>query len=112
VRARRSQRERAAQDAQPSDVSWAGPTEQLLREYFASKLTKHSVNKIEVTCRTTFCRVKAGGLTFEAYSAFHEAAQEIAAQPWDELENAGGEGSAERDIWSQEFTFDRRGARP
>jgi hypothetical protein len=109
---RQNQRERAARDAQPKDVSWAGPTEQLLREYFASQLVKHPVDKLEVTCRTTFCLVKASGRTFEAYSSFHKAARETVAEQWSDVEFAGGEGKAEGDIWSQEFTFDRRSARP
>jgi hypothetical protein len=107
---RASDRQRAAQDAQPRDVSWAGPAEQRLREYFASPLVNQHFDKLEVTCKTTFCWVKASGLAFEAYSAFHKAAQEIAAKPWDDLESAGGQGSAERDIWTQEFQFDRRSA--
>lgn len=70
------------------------------------------VDKLAVICRTTFCLVKASGRTFDSYSAFHKVAQEVVAEPWSDLENAGGHCDAEHDIWNQEFTLDRRSARP
>ena len=109
---RNSERHRAMEVAQPRDVSWAGPTEQLLREYFASQLMEHPVNKLEVTCRTTFCWVKVRGRTDEALAAFHKAAREITAELASDVEFAGGEGRADVGIWTQEFTFDRRRAHP
>jgi len=101
-------RAREARDAQPKDPSWAGPMEQLLREHLTTKLRRHSPDRIEVDCRTTYCRIAAEGRTNDASMAFQEIAQAVATEPWADLRNGEGGGSGRGDSWKQEYFLYRR----
>jgi hypothetical protein len=83
---------RAAMDAEPRDTSWADPTEQLLRQYIVAHTAKHPADKLEITCRTSFCEIKATGRTEEFIADFQKAAQEVASEPWSTVRDgeAGG----------------------
>lgn len=85
-------RERAARAAEPRDTGWADPTEQLLRQYLMEHTAKHPADRLEITCKTSFCELIATGRTEEFALAFQKAAQEVASEPWSDLRNgeAGG----------------------
>ena len=69
---RQNQQERAARDAEPRDTGWADQMEQLLRMHFATQLTKHPVEQLEIICRTSFCQIKAKGKSDDALIALAE----------------------------------------
>ena len=101
-------RERAARDAQPKDVSWAEPMEQLLREHLTKQMVKQPVERIDIDCRTTFCKIDAKGRTNDAYLAFQREAQAVADEPWANLRNGEGGGSSYGEIWEQHYVLHRR----
>jgi hypothetical protein len=104
------QRKRATRDAEPRDAGWADPTEQLLRQYLVAQVAKHPVEQLDITCRTTFCQIKASGRGTESYLAFQKAAQEAASEPWSDLRNGGGGGSGYGEGWQQDYMLHRRDA--
>lgn len=107
----RQQRELDARNAEPRDSSWADPMEQLLRQHITAQLVKHPFGHMEITCRSTFCEIKATGKTTQSYLAFQKVSQEAAGEPWSDLLVTGSGGGAYGDDWHQEVTLTRRGAR-
>ena len=101
-------RERAARDTQPKDTSWAEPMEQLLRQYLTTQLVKHPAERIDIDCRTTFCRITGSGRTKESSMAFQKAAQAAAEEPWASLRNGEGGGTGYGDSWKQEYFLYRQ----
>lgn len=104
----RNLRERAARDAQPKDPSWAEPMEQMLHQYLTTQLGKHVPERIEVDCRTTYCRIAAEGRTNDSSMAFQKIAQAAAAEPWADMRNGEGGASGQGDDWKQEYFLYRR----
>jgi hypothetical protein len=104
----RALQERAASDAQPRDAAWADQIEPLLRQHIASRTAKHPPEKLEIDCKTTFCRIKASGQTRDSQTLFQQAAQDAAAEPWAELRNGEGGGTAYGDSWKYEVTLHRK----
>jgi hypothetical protein len=104
-------RERAARDAEPRDASWAGPTEQLLRQFFTTQLKKHPVEHIDISCKTTFCQVRAKGRTDASSVAFQKAAQAAAVEAGSDLRMAEGGISGYVDHWQQDYVLFRREGR-
>jgi hypothetical protein len=102
------ERKRALRDAEPRDVGWAGPTEQLIRQYLVAQVVKHPVERLEITCKTSYCQIKASGRGTESFLALQKAAQEVASEPWSDLRSSGGGGSGYGDEWQQDYTLDRR----
>jgi hypothetical protein len=92
------QRKRAAMDAEPRDTSWADPMEQLLRQYLVEHTAKHPPDKLEITCRTTFCELKATGRTEAFALEFQKASQEVGSEPWGNLRNGEGGGGTLPDL--------------
>jgi hypothetical protein len=101
------QRKRAAGDAEPRDVSWAEPTEQLLRQFFTKQLMKHPVEHIDISCKTTFCQVRAKGRTNDSSRAFQKAAQAAAVEAGSDLRRGEGGSSGYVDRWEQDYVFYR-----
>lgn len=101
-------RERAARDAESKDPSWAEPMEQLLRQYLTTQLAKHPAERIDIDCRTTYCRVTGSGRTSDSSLAFQKFAQAAADEPWANLRNGEGGGSGYGDSWKQEYFLYRR----
>jgi hypothetical protein len=91
-------RKRAAMDAEPRDTSWADPMEQLLRQYIVEHTAQHPADKLEITCRTSFCEITATGRTEEFALAFQKAAQEVAMEPWSGLRNGESGGGTLPDL--------------
>ena len=102
------QRERAARDEEPVDASWAEPTERLLRQFFTRQLGKHPLEHIDIICRTTFCKVKAKGRTWDSFFAFQNAAMAVAEEPGSDLSTGGSSGGHHGDRWELEWLLDRR----
>jgi hypothetical protein len=109
VEARR--RELAARDAEPRDASWAGPTEQLLRQFFTKQLKKHPVEHLDISCKTTFCQVTAKGRTDASSVALEKAAQAAAVEAGSELRMCEGGISGYVDHWQQNYVLYRREGR-
>jgi hypothetical protein len=84
------ERERAARDAEPRDAGWADPMEQLLRQHITEKMVKHPLDRLEITCRATFCEIKASGVTPQSQAAFQKISQEAGAEPWADMETGEG----------------------
>lgn len=106
--AEQAQRARAARDAEPRDASWAGPMEQLLREHLMTQMATYPMDRIEVTCKTTFCRIEASGRTKQGYSAFGKAVTAAGQEPWSDLRGGGeGRGGLLEDGWFAEQTLYR-----
>jgi hypothetical protein len=95
---KQGERERAARDAEPRDTSWADPTEQLLRQYLTEHTAKYPADRLEITCKTSFCKLVATGRTQEFAVAFQKAAQEVASEPWSHLRNGEGGGGTLPDL--------------
>lgn len=109
---KQQQRRRAAEDAQPRDASWADPMEQLLRQHITGQLAQYSFNNLDISCRTTYCKVSASGRARESLGALDKATTDAAAQPWAEnLWLAGRAGSVDGESWDQSFTLYRRDKR-
>jgi hypothetical protein len=106
--AAQQKRERAARDTQPQDTSWAEPMEQLLRQHLTKEMAKHPVERIDIDCRTTFCKIEAKGRTNDAYLAFQKVAQTVADEPWANLRNGEGGGSSYGESWKQQYLLYRR----
>jgi hypothetical protein len=104
----KQKRERAARDAQSKDTSWAEPMEQLLREYLTTQMAKQPVERIDIDCRTTYCRITGSGRTNDAYLAFQKFAQAAADEPWANLRNGEGGGGGDGVTWKQEYFLYRR----
>jgi hypothetical protein len=102
------QRERAARDAQPRDAGWADPTEQLIRQYLVAHTAKHPVEKLDVSCKTTFCQIKASGRGTESFLALQRAAQQVASEPWSDMRSGEGGTSGYGDKWKQDYILLRR----
>ncbi len=107
----RQERELAARNAEPRDSSWADPMEQLLRQHITAQLVKHPFGHMEIACRATFCEIKASGQKMDSYLAFQKVAQEVGSEPWANLRNGEGGGSAYGESWKQEYTLYRRESR-
>ena len=103
-----SEREYAARQAESRDADWADPMEQLLRQHMTTELAKHPVERLDIACKTTFCELKASGRTAESQDAFQRLAQEIAAEPWADMEAAGGGSSGDGIRWEATQTLLRR----
>ena len=104
---KQAQRTQAAREAEPRDPSWAGPMEQLLREHLATQLAMHSISRLDVTCRTSWCRVGAGGPTKQALWAFEKAVRAIGEEPWSDVRQGDGKGVRLGDAWDQEYLLFR-----
>jgi hypothetical protein len=104
---RRNQQERAARDAQPRDLGWADQMEQLLRMHFAAQLSKHAVD-LDISCRTTFCSIKAKGRSDDALLALQKAMMVIDSEPWANLRNGGGGITGYSDRWTADYMLHRR----
>jgi hypothetical protein len=104
----KQKRERTARDAEPKDAGWAEPMEQLLRGYLTTQLSKHPAERIDIDCRTTYCRIAGSGRTNDAYLAFQKFAQAAADEPWANLRNGEGGGSGDGVTWKQEYFLYRR----
>lgn len=104
----RSLRERAARDAQPRDASWADQLEPLLRQHIMSRTAKHPAEKLEIDCKTTFCRIKASGQTADSQTLFQQASQEVAAEPWANLRAGEVGSSGYGNTWTAETTLYRQ----
>jgi hypothetical protein len=104
---RRNQRERAARDAQPRDTGWADPMEQLLRMHLAAQLTRHPV-ELDITCRTTFCSIKAKGRSNDALLALQKAMMAVESEPWANLRNGEAGSTGNGDSWTADYTLHRR----
>jgi len=100
--------QRAARDAEPKDPAWAEPMEQLLRQYLTTQLVKHPAERIDIDCRTTYCRITGTGRTNDSSLAFQKFAQAAADEPWANLRNGEGGGSGYGDSWKQEYFLYRR----
>jgi hypothetical protein len=103
-----SEREHAARDAEARDASWADPMEQLLRLHLTAKLAKHPVERLDIACKTTFCEIKASGPMGESHEAFQKVSQELASEPWADLETGGGGSSSDGIRWEGTQTLLRR----
>jgi len=102
-------RERAARDAEPRDSSWAEPMEQLLRQYLTAQVGKQPIDRLDIDCRTTFCRIEANGRTSAASIALRTAVQAAAAEPWANLRTgeSGSTGYGD-DTWKQRHFLHRQ----
>jgi hypothetical protein len=103
---RRHQQERAARDAQPRDLGWADQMEQLLRMHLAAQLSKHVV-ELDISCRTTYCSIKAKGQTNDALLALQRAMTAIDSEPWANLRKGVGGTSGYLDGWTAQYTLHR-----
>jgi hypothetical protein len=104
----RAQSERATRDAQPRDATWADQIEPLLRQHIRSQTAKHPVELLDVDCRTTFCRIRAIGLTQDSLRLFQQVAQEVGAEPWADLRNGEAGGTGYGETWKFEVTLYRK----
>jgi hypothetical protein len=104
-------RELAARDAEPRDASWAGPTEQLLRQFFTTQLKKHPVEDIDIRCKTTFCQVGAKGRTDDSSVAFQKAAEAAAVEAGSDLRMGEAAITGSVDHWQQNYVLYRRDGR-
>jgi hypothetical protein len=104
---RQNQRERAARDAEPRDIGWADQMEQLLRMHFAAQLSKHAVD-LDISCRTTFCSIKAKGQSDDALLALQKAMTAIDSEPWANLRNGLGGPTGYGDRWTADYVLHRR----
>jgi len=104
---RQHQREREALEAQPRDHGWADPMEQLLRTYLAAQLKQHPV-ELDISCRTTFCRVKAKGIANVALLDFQRAMNGMESEPWANLRGGEAASSGYGDSWTADYTMLRQ----
>jgi hypothetical protein len=105
---RQYREERAARDAEPRDTAWADQMEQLLRMHLTAQLTKHPVEQLDVTCRTTLCMIKAKGRSDDSLLALQRAMSTVESEPWANLRNGEGGTSGYADHWTAEYTLHRR----
>jgi hypothetical protein len=103
----RIQQERAARDAQPRDLGWADQMEQLLRMHLAAQLIKHAV-ELDISCKTTFCSIKAQGQSNDALLALQRAMTAIDSEPWANLRKGVGGIAGYADHWTANYTLHRR----
>jgi hypothetical protein len=82
---RQQQRDRAAKEAEPKDVSWAYSTEQLIQQHVEMNMSPAQYNKLRIECRTTFCEMRIEGVGGENKALASEIAQGIAQQPWHDM---------------------------
>lgn len=104
---RQNQRERAVRDAQPRDHGWADPMEQLLRMHLAAQLSKHPV-EIDISCRTTVCRIKAKGQSNDALLAFQRAMMAVELEPWANMRSGQSGTTGFGDSWTADYTMLRK----
>jgi uncharacterized lipoprotein YmbA len=105
---RRQQRERAALEAEPRDTGWADPMEQLLRQHLAAQLTRQDV-ELDISCRTTFCRIKAKGQAQEALFRLQKVMSAVESEPWANLRFGPGGGIAGySDHWTANYMLLRK----
>lgn len=109
-RAQRSRQAEEAKAAETKDVGWAGPTEQLVRQYIESQIVKHPLERFEIDCRTTYCSITALGTTTQSQEAFNKAAQEVAEEPWStfRVTEVGGGSTSDGKGWKAHGTYTRR----
>ena len=105
---RQNQQQRAARDAEPRDTGWADQMEQLLRMHFATQLTKHPLEQLEIICRTSFCQIKAKGKSDAALIALQKTTAALESEPWAILGSGAGGSSGYGDYWTADFTLIRR----
>jgi hypothetical protein len=72
------------------------------------QMVKQPVERIDIDCRTTFCKIDAKGRTSDAYLAFQKVAQAVAGEPWANLRNGEGGGSSYGESWEQHYMLYRR----
>lgn len=104
---RQDQRERAVRDAEPRDHGWADPMEQLLRMHLAAQLSKHPV-ELDISCRTTLCRIKAKGQSNDALLAFQRAMMGVELEPWANMRSGQSGTAGYGDSWTADYTMHRR----
>ena len=78
-----------------------------LREYLTVQLSKQPIDPLDISCRTTFCRIQTSGRTNDSESAFHKAAQDASKEllGWANLWYAEVEGQAENGEWDGSVTI-------
>jgi uncharacterized lipoprotein YmbA len=108
VSEKQQQQQRATRDGQERDASWADPMEYRLREYMTARLSKHSIDHLDIDCRQTFCRLQASGRTSESQAAFREAAEDASKESWASLWYAEAAGHAENGVWDGSIVLYRR----
>lgn len=108
IQSKQQDQRRAKLDAQDRDASWADPMEYRLRQHMTARLAKQPVDHLDISCRTTFCRIQASGRTRDSEQAFQKAAEEAAAQPWANLWLAERAGEAEGENWDASIALYRR----
>lgn len=107
LRLKIGRREQAARDAEPRDTNWAGPMEQMLRAHFTTQLAEHPLDHFEVSCKTSFCLIKADGRTKASYVAFQKVVQSIAQEPWSDLRADSAKGATLDQAWGMEYSLVR-----
>jgi hypothetical protein len=105
---RRSQREQAARDSQPTDASWSDQMEPLLRDHIVRQMAKHPIEGLEVDCRTSFCRIKAKGDAKDSLNALRKVVLDMASEPWANLRKGEAGSSGYGDSWTADFTLYRQ----
>jgi hypothetical protein len=81
--------------------------EQLLRMHLAAQLSKHAV-ELDISCKTTFCGIKAKGQSDDALLALQKAMTAIDSEPWANLRNGGGGITGYGDRWTADYMLHRR----
>jgi hypothetical protein len=97
------QRWLAAQSAERRDSVWAEPMERRLHQRLVRQLAKDSIEKLEVTCGRTVCRIKAHGTTMSSRAAFGQAVEATVEEPWTGLRIKGSTVDRHGDEWTQEY---------
>ena len=100
--------EQVTRASETKDSGWADQMEQLLRMHFATQLTKHPVEQLEIICRTSFCKIKAMGKSNDALLALQKAMAAVESEPWANLRGGESGTSGYGDSWKADFTLIRR----
>lgn len=105
---RQQQRERAVKDAEPVDIGWAYPMEQLMRQHLESRLSSDQYSALKVECRTTFCELNMAGVGTDNREQAQKLANEIAGQPWSDVVGKGNSSTGgSGDTWSIAYEWFR-----
>ena len=79
-RRRKMEHEAAVRAAEPKDLSWAYATEPRLHRYIAADPRAVAFEVSSIDCRTTYCEIKAIGLTDESTDLFRKIIREMVVQ--------------------------------
>lgn len=94
---RKAEHEAAARAAEPKDVYWAYATEQQLQQFIAAHPQAITFQVSSIDCRTTFCEIKAIGLTDQSAEIFGDIIREGVAQERSGLDQGVASGSSRSD---------------